>query len=304
MSGRWMHSGVAFALMAAALPAAAAPAGAQAPTTATTKRRPPAAAAAPTTATRVQAVPTTSTRNAAQPTTAPATEARRPEPGPTTLRRWRDVDRRLLERTERFRRTEGRREQLIAALGQSRGARQGGQMDPASALARQTADRQLAELHRLVEQGRADSQEAVCLLMLLIHSHDRWAPQLARQIDLALAKPDPESPERERLRTWRGALERLSTGDLRGFLDRVLGEEFASYLVESSPMLLGGEEEGESAAAPGRTPAPRRPADQQEWLRRVEQLEAQNDALRQALELQDQEIRRLRRVIDGPPLEN
>ncbi len=202
---------------------------------------------------------------------------------PHSLTLWRQLDERLLQATARFRQLHELRERLMANLDETRRSWQPGVIDLQAMRSRHEIDMLLAQLHELVGQEREHNDHVARLLRLLLSSSHRWQEGLEPALRRAQRRAPPA--ERERIGRWLEGLKGLAADNPRLFLEAVIGEDYALYLVETVPALL--------------RPIQATPENQRRWLTRLTQLQAQQEELREELTRRDLEIDRLRRLIEG-----
>ncbi|MCE5230937.1 hypothetical protein LLG95_15270 [bacterium] len=235
---------------------------------------------------------------AAQPTSGtmqrgPGKPGASPKPMLDTLGKWREFDERLREASRRFGENTARREQLMKKLAQNKDRVQGGQMDPASILARKEIDKLAGELHTLIEADHDNNEQATRILRQAIFNRDRWAAGLAKILDQSLDDKTLSAADRDRMRRWRQGIAQLQQDNPREFVRQVLGKDYADYLVDSMPMLARMPHDG---FGPGR--GPDGAGGRGFWLGRIAQLERQQATMRQQLDRQDREIARIRAMLE------
>lgn len=210
-----------------------------------------------------------------------------------SIARWHDADGRLQEAARRFKENNARREQIMASLTEKKDRLKPGQIDPISVLERKEIDRQLGQMHTLIEVDRANNEDAARILRQAIVNRERWMPTLGKLIDDSLAGTRITNTERDRMKRWREGIAALKKDDAHGFVTQVMGVDYGEYLIESVPTLVrrppaGGPPHG---MAPGEM--------RRNMIGRLSQLERQQAVLRQDLERQDQEIARLRQMLQA-----
>lgn len=218
-----------------------------------------------------------------------------PRPLLDSIARWREFDEKLVEASRRFAENSAHRNELMKSLAQTKD-RASTQMDPASIIARKEVERLLGELHTVIEADKGNNDQAVRLLRQAITNRERWAAALTKVLDQSLGVKDVPAAERDRMRRWREGIAKLQEDNNRDFIKQIVGNSYGDYLVNSNPTL-----------ARLRQPDPVNPAmrgglegdGRGFWLNRIGQIERAQAALRQQLNRQDQEIARIKMMLEN-----
>lgn len=216
-----------------------------------------------------------------------------PRPILDSLVRWREFDEKLVQSSRHYAENTTRRNELMKSIAQSKDRASSG-MDPASIIARREVERLLEDLHAVIEADKRNDEQTVRMLRQAITNRERWTTPLSKILDVSLAGKSLPAAERDRLRRWREGIARLKQNDSRDFIKQIVGSEYGDYLVNSNPMLLRMNREGEGASAGMRDGEGRG-----FWMGRITQLERTQAMLRQQIDHQDQEIARLKLMLQN-----
>lgn len=215
-----------------------------------------------------------------------------PRPMLDSMARWREFDEKLLQSSRHYAENSARRNALMKSLAQTKD-RASAEMDPVSIVARKEVERLLGELHTVIESDKSNDDQTMKLLRPALANRERWAGTLTNLLDQSIAKKDASAAERDRMRRWREGIARLQQNDSRDFIKQIVGNEYGDYLVNSNPSLARVREpdSGTRGLAEGEGRG--------FWLNRLAQLERTQASIRQQIDRQDQEITRLKMMLEN-----
>lgn len=217
------------------------------------------------------------------------------------MERWMEHDRRMLKTAKKFAEIEAQREKLLEDLTKEKSRYEPGRMDTQAVLSRQKVNSILAELHKLVEQDRKNLEEAVRLFGFTAMSIRFWGPAMKKQLeneDFQLAPNDAK-----RMSVWVEAYEKTQSEGPEALATTLLGEDFGTVVHHTAREQLekmmreGRMDRGSrSRRGPG---GPFMKDSQRRWIGRIQRMEKRQEELQEQLDGLDQELARLRRMIQS-----